>query len=232
VLPNIHAVLLPKKHHEEDTGTHQTESPLPAEAFHRRAMMERHKEEKTIDDLIYGQGVIINARWIMIGAGLLLVFWRSLSKLASLMEVRVSLVLLIGLAVMNFFLYTEVFRKRRTVATVVYLASVVDLIVISSIVFAQGGFTAESFVFYFPAMMALSVAFPPGLTVVYTLVILVVYVGICNTSLTAGAESETTPWLIIITRLLMIVGVVTCGYTYWRVERDRRRRAAEELLNR
>lgn len=195
--------------------------------------MARYKDDSTAlfpaekDDLIYGQGVIINARWIMVGAGLLLVFWRSLLGSASLGEVRISLLLLIGLAVMNFFLYTEVFRKRRSLASVVYLASVVDLAVISCIVVAQGGFTAESFVFYFPAMMALSVAFPLQLIVAYTGVILIVYTSICNNSLIAGAESETNPWLIIIIRLLMIVGVVACSHTYWRVERDRRRRATE-----
>jgi hypothetical protein len=174
---------------------------------------------KPSEDLQQGQVVIIAARWVLVAAGLLLAAWNP----AELGELRVQIVLILGLAVANFFLHTRVLMGRPIHATVVYAASAVDIAVVSLIIIAGDGFASGAFVFYFPALLALSVAFKTEATIVFTGAAIAVYGVIA----TASVITEGDDWATLIARLMMIAGVAVCGNVYWRIERDRRR-AAEE----
>ena len=59
-----------------------------------------------------------------------------------------------------------------------YVASAADLLVISILLIPQGGFGSYRYVLYFPALLALSVAFEPAVTLVYAGAAIVVYGGI------------------------------------------------------
>ena len=171
---------------------------------------------KSSEDLKQGQVVIIAARWLLVGAGLLLAMWNP----DALGELRVQLTLILGLAVANFFLHSRVLMGRPIHAPFVYLASAVDIAVISLIIIAGGGLVSGLFVFYFPALLALSVAFRTEATVVFAGATIAIYGVIGSASgLDSGAGAA------LMARMLMLGGVAVCGNVFWRIERDRRRAA-------
>jgi len=117
-----------------------------------RSLMNR---TETTDDLAHGQVVIIAARWILVMAGLVLALWNP----AAMGELQTQVVLLLGLAGVNFFLHARLLMGRPISTPVVYAASVADLTVISIAIIVGGGFDSGLYVFYFPALLAVSVAF-------------------------------------------------------------------------
>ena len=133
-----------------------------------------------------------------------------------LVELQVSIVLILGLAVGNFFLHTRVLTGRAVSPWVVYAASAADLTVISLVLVVSGGFGTSPYVFYFPAILALSVAFPTRLTVAFTGVAIAAY-GLVSMATATGSEGA-----IVVAQMLMLVAVAFCGNAYWRIERDRR----------
>ena len=179
-------------------------------------LMER---TETSEDLSYGQVVIIAARWILVVAGLMLALWEP----DAIGELRIQIVLILGLAVANFYLHAQVLMGRPVMAPVVLGASAADIGIISLIIFAQGGFESQLYVFYFPAILALSVVFRTQVTVAFTGAAVATY-GLIALSTASGDVEQ-----IIVTRLLMIAGVAVCGNAYWRIERDRRKAAAKPL---
>ena len=172
----------------------------------------KNRSEST-DDLAHGQVVIIAARWILVVAGLMLALWNP----ESLGELQVSIVLILGLAVANFALHTQVLMRRQVLTQVAYAASAADIAVISLVLIVGGGFNTIPYVFYFPALLALSVAFPTRLTAAYTVATVAIY-GLVSVSTAGGSDAAT-----VITQMLMLAGVAVCGNVYWRIERDRRK---------
>ncbi len=172
---------------------------------------------ESTDDLAHGQVVIIAARWVLIVAGLVLALWitEDTSNLA------VQLVVILGLAVGNFYLHSQVLQRRPTMSAVVYAASAGDLTVISLLVGMGGGLESGLFVFYFPAILALSVAFHPRTTALFAGTAILVY-GVIGATTLSGAGGE-----VLVTRLIMLAAVAVCGSIYWQVERSRREAAAE-----
>ncbi len=172
---------------------------------------------ESTDDLAYGQVVIIAARWVLIVAGLVLALWITddTSNLA------VQLVVILGLAVGNFYLHSQVLQRRPAMSAVVYAASAGDLTVISLLVGMGGGLESGLFVFYFPAILALSVAFHPRVTAFFAGTTILVY-GVIGASTLSGASGE-----VLVTRLIMLAAVAVCGSIYWQIERSRRETAAE-----
>ena len=132
-------------------------------------------------------------------------------------ELQVSLMLILALAMGNFFLQTQVLTRRPILANVMYGASAADILVISLVLIVGGGFDTIPFVFYFPAILALSVAFPTRATVAFTAAAIAAY-GIISVATAAPSEAAA-----VITYMLMLAAVAFCGNTYWRIERDRRR---------
>ncbi len=171
-------------------------------------------------DLSSGQHVIIAARWVLVVAGLTLALIHPDPE--AIGDLRVIIVVLLGLAGANFYLHTQLLTNRPALAGVVYGASAADLIAVSLIVLAQGGFDSQVYVFYFPAMLAFSVAFGTQMTLVFAGGAIATY-GLIASSTFSGDDPE-----VIVVRLLMLGAVAFCGMMYWRIERDRRN-TAEQL---
>src|SRR4029077_1166096 len=127
------------------------------------------------EDLVFGQTALVWARWILIGTGLVLSFWTP----ADLLTLQVQLAAIIVLAFGNFYLHVQLLRGRPAIDTIVYLASVGDLCVVTALVIVQGGYASPVFVFYFAAVVGISVAFPTILTAGYTAIVIGVYGIIC-----------------------------------------------------
>ena len=182
------------------------------------AWLRRAAESETAaDDLAHGQSVIVSARWVLVGAGLALALWSP----GAIGPLRLQVLVLLLIAVANFFLHAQLLRRHGAVDRVAYVASASDLAVISLLAASQGGFDSNLFAFYFPAVLALSVAFPPKLTAIYAGAAMWVYAVICLHSL-SGSEMTSANLQILLTRVLMVAAVAVCGAVYQHVEQSRR----------
>jgi hypothetical protein len=167
------------------------------------------------DDLVFGQTVLVWARWILIGTGLLLSFWSP----TDLLTLQIQLAAIIALAFGNFYLHVQLLRGHPAIDNVVYAASIGDLCVVTALVIVQTGFPSPVFIFYFAAVVGISVAFPTVLTAAYTAIVIGVYGIICFTT----APSDEFP--AVFTRLLMIAAIAVCGNLFARNESHRRQDA-------
>ena len=176
------------------------------------------------EDLAYGQTVLVWARWILIGTGLLLSFWSP----KDLITLQVQLAAIIALAFGNFYLHVQLLRGHPALDNVVYGASLADISVVTALVLVQGGYPSPVFIFYFAAIVGISVAFPTWLTAGYTTLVVGMYGIICLATAPAAAQPA------VFTRLLMIAAVAVCGNLFARSEAKRRAdaiRIHSELLD-
>ena len=164
------------------------------------------------EDLAYGQTVLVWARWILIGTGLLLSFWSP----KDLTTLQVQLAAIIALAFGNFYLHVQLLRGHPALDNVVYAASLADITVVTALVLVQNGYPSPVFIFYFAAIVGISVAFPTRMTAGYTALVVGVYGIICL----ATAPIDDYP--AVFTRLLMIAAVALCGNVFARSEAKRR----------
>ena len=169
----------------------------------------------TSEDLFFGQTVIVWARWILIGTGLLLSFWGP----KDLFVLQIQLAVLIALAFGNFYLHVQLLRGHPSIDSVVYGASAADLTVVTALVVVQQGFPSPVFIFYFAAVLGFSVAFPTRLTAIYAAAAIAVYGLVCL------ATANVSDYPAIFTRLLMIAAVAVCGNLFARNETHRRAEA-------
>lgn len=181
----------------------------------RRAQPRRHRE--ALSDEASGQLVIVAARWILVLAGLFLVLWNP----STLDDVRFQVGVLLLLAVANFYLHAQLLMRRPTLQQVVLAASAFDIAAITLLVFTQGGFDSNTYIFYFPALLAISVAFPLAIAVVFSGSVMGLYFLL---SLFSGV-TITDDIQILVVRLLMFAAVAFCGVLYQNVEAQRRQAA-------
>jgi hypothetical protein len=169
------------------------------------------------DDIKAGLPVIIYARWILVIAGFGLTLWNS----NSFVEAQISVLIILALAVGNFFLQVEINRKRAIPSWIVYGASVVDIAAISGVLALTNVFPSSTYVFYMPALLALSVTFSTANTAKYTTGALIAYALLAIAPINdAGGGDEAATNLLI--HGLILVSVPFCGNVYWRLERSRR----------
>ncbi len=176
-------------------------------------------EDGANDDLKHGLPVVIFARWLLVIAGLALALWNP----ADLVSLQVTVVVILGLAVGNFFLHVETSRNRPIKDWIVYGASAIDLIAITVVLGITGGFPTTAYVFYVPALLALSVTFPTRSTALYTVAAMTAYLVVSLTAI-AGAEVSSHGASALVTHMVTLAAVPFCGNIYWRLERDRRER--------
>jgi hypothetical protein len=176
-------------------------------------------------ELASGQLVIVVARWVLVLVGLLIALWHP----DPLPELRVEIGVILLVAIANFVMHAQLLRRKPPLEAVAYGTSLGDLLVISLLVTAQGGFAATTFVFFFPAVLAIAVAFPTARAAALSAiaVFLALIVGAPGAP---GAE----PLLL---RGLALAAVAVIGNSYWRLHRDRmhpsltpRREAAADLF--
>jgi hypothetical protein len=187
----------------------------PAAAKTAERGLSSFRGEVRSEDLAYGQTVLVWARWILIGTGLLLSFWGP----KDLLTLQVQLAAIIALAFGNFYLHVQLLRGHPAIDNVVYGASVADISVVTALVLVQHGYPSPVFIFYFAAIVGISVAFPSLLTAGYTAIV----VGLYGIIALASAPAEDFP--AVFTRLLMIAAVAVCGNVFARSESRRRAEA-------
>lgn len=172
-------------------------------------MLKQLPRSPASEDLIQGQDVIIAARWVLILAGLMLSLWNP----GDLVDLQVAIALILGLSVSNFALQAQIMKRGPVVEAVVQLASVADIAVISLLIMTSD--LTTPYVFYLPALLAISVTFHTEVTAAFALGTTAAYSLIATAMF--GAEVAT-----VAVEALMLLGVAVCGNMYWRLERERR----------
>lgn len=178
---------------------------------------------QTEEDLRYGQQVIVAARWVLVLAGLMLAIWNP----SELGELRFQFLFILLLAGANFYLHAMLLMGRSFNALVVYGASAADLLVITSMVVLGEGFDSNTFVFYYPAILVFSVAFPRALTYLFAAGAMGMYglIGLVSIDYSAGELQA------LVSRLIMMAAVAVIGSQYLTIERDRREAATQARLS-
>jgi hypothetical protein len=157
-------------------------------------------------------------RWILVASGLVLV----LLNPDDLALMRVQIVVLLILAMANFYLHSQLLVKRPVLDPVVYAASAADLFLVLLLIIVSNGFESNLYVYFFPAIVSFAVVFPTVWTLTYVASTMAMYGFV---ALVSGGDP-----LIILARLLMIAAIGFCGNQYLRIERSRRQAAAEAQL--
>ena len=169
----------------------------------------------TVNPLAEGQIVIIIARWVLVLTSLFLILADTTSVTFNTIRFEIMVVLL--LAVSNFYLVAQVLTKRKTLDMVIYGMSLADLAVISIVVAIQGGFSSNVYTFYFPAMLAFSLAFPMLELYLYFSATIGIYSLICLLTIHNVDDIQT-----LLVRVLMLTAIAVCGSHFAEIERNRR----------
>jgi hypothetical protein len=169
-----------------------------------------------------GQSVIVTARWVLVVSGLILALWDP----GPIGQIRMHVLALLLLAVGNFYLHAQLLMRRPAVSAIAYAASAADIAVITLLIVSQGGFASPLYIFYFPALLAFSVAFPTSRTVGFASAVVGLYASI--SLFTAATEGDVQA---IILRVMMLIAVAVCGNMYRRIEDGRRSVAADALAD-
>jgi hypothetical protein len=171
------------------------------------------------EDVFFGQTVIMWARWCVIVTGIVLVLWTS-TDVALLTQTMPFFLVLMAV---NFFLHGRYVMGSPLNRTVVTVASVVDLILITAIVVlwpGSHGLHNQSFVLYFPVVFAFALVFTRKVEVVYTVLAIVLYAGACILTGTVpfdlGSDDK-----VLVMRVIVIAAMGFLGNYYFRIQRDR-----------
>jgi hypothetical protein len=168
-----------------------------------------------LDDLSQGHTVIIAARWLLVVSGLMFLLYRPQSTA----EVAIGVLGVLAIAVTNLWLHTRLITRQAIEPEWAYWASVADLAVISALVLVQGSASSKAMVFYYPAVLAFSLVFPPGVTALLTSGVLTFTLML---GMTDGVDER-----ILVARLLSLAATALIGARYREVEVRRRSRRSE-----
>jgi hypothetical protein len=173
-----------------------------------------------VSPLVEGQMVIIVARFVLIVACFILILAdaKSGSAAVKFIVTRFEIMVVLLLAVSNFYLVSQVLTKRKTPDIILYGMSLADIAVISVVIIAQGGFSSGTYIFYFPAMLAFALAFPMMELYLFLGGTISLYGFICLTTLQGNVDNLES----LLVRLLMLTAVAVCGNHFAQIERNRR----------
>ncbi len=162
---------------------------------------------------LHGQMILVITRWLLVLAGLALILWNP----EPLNELRFKILFLLMLAGGNFYLGTQVLRRQVISKWIVYGASLSDLVVISLIIASEGGYASSTFIFYYPAILAISVAFTSFGSALFAGGAATTYFIIALVSMPFNDES----FQVLAIRIAMIIAVAVIGNMYRQMERKR-----------
>jgi hypothetical protein len=174
------------------------------------------------DDLRYGLIVIIWARWSIVVFAFILRMYRA----AEIPMLVITIIGLLAVALINFVLHTRILAKRPAKVAWLYLASALDLCLISLITGLEGGLHTHIFLYYYPAVLGFALVFPGAITTWLTFGVIVLYTGICLL-FSKPAIDFNGDEAILLFRLMSLLGVAIVGNRYRFVEGQRRAKAAE-----
>ena len=129
-----------------------------------------------------------------------------------------------GLAALNGYVTWRIVTRRPVTWHYGLMLSAADLMVITTALFLAGGLQNPHFVFYYPALLGLSLMSPGRATIAVASVVIALYILMAFiVSPTLIWDMEQEKWLVV--RILTMVGIVVAGTLITGWERNRRREA-------
>ena len=174
-------------------------------------------------DVWYGQIVTIVGRWFLIGAGLLLTFWRA----ETTSEAILPTYLLVGLIAMNFlmhgrFIVGSPMRKEVVLASCIVDVGIISLVILTARWDAASGLDNPFYIFYYPVILGFALVFPWRLTMTFAALVIAIYAAAvfldAPFSLSNSQMSEP-----MIARLVTLGSTAVLGNMFWRIQRQWRR---------
>ena len=188
----------------------------------------RTRTQEAAEDIFFGQTVMIWARWFLIAASLMLALW----TVDSVGQVVVGTLPVVGLMAMNFYLHGRYLAGRPANSTLIGLASLLDLAVITIVVLmwpGHRGLESQFFVMYYPVVLSFAFVMPRAVSVAYTVAALSAYSvacvvgGISSFTMDDGTAVDFGAVEVLAMRLIALAAMGGLGTYYWRIQRNRRR---------
>jgi hypothetical protein len=182
----------------------------------------RELEQDAVEDIFFGQVVMIWARWFLIAAGTIFFLWTATNAT----ELSIGVLPIVALVVVNFYLHGRYFLERPSNVMQITAASAIDIGLVSAIVLlwqsstvtGRTGLASPFFVLYYPVLLALAYVLPRRLTVIFTVATAAIYTAVCLPEITSITNAK-----VIVLRLVTMAAMGGLGSFYWRIQRDRRR---------
>ena len=184
----------------------------------------RTAAQANLEDVFFGQTVILWARWSVIVAGIVLVLWTS----TTISHLTQTVPFFLALMAMNFFLHGRYVMGSPLNRVAVMVASFVDLVLITAIVAlwpGSHGLNNQFFVLYFPVVFAFALVFTRRIEATYTVLAMLAYIAACVFTGTVPFDLS-YPDKVLVMRLIVIAAMGFLGNYYFRIQRDRLARAS------
>ena len=178
------------------------------------------------DDYRPNVTVAVVVRWVLLGTWLFVLHYRTEQDTTWVALNGIAA----GLVALNAYASWRIATGRSITWLFAFALGVADLTVITAALFITEGFQNPYFVFYYPALLGLSIMSPARLAFAVALVVIGLYILmalVVSPTLINAMEQE--KWLVV--RTLTMAGMVVAGTLIVRWERSRRREAvaAERL---
>ena len=186
-------------------------------------------QQEAIEDVFFGQAVIIGARWFLIVAGIMTLVWTAMDKQEPI-TLLVGVVPLIALMGLNFYVHGSYLLSRPLNRNFILFTSLLDLVVITLLVIFwpdQRGLSNQFFIFYYPLVVAFAFSMHRRFEVAYTVIAILAYsAAVLPTFDFAGdIVALQIEMKSLIIRLIALGAMGGLGNYYFRIYRRRRRAA-------
>jgi len=178
------------------------------------------KAREAAEDVFFGQIAIILARWFLIGAGILIAIWSA----ADVGQLSLAIVTLVALMGMNFFAHGRYMVGRPINQILLLFMSLVDVTAITLMIFFWNGKTAglesDFFILYYPMLLAWALVFGPGVTIIFSLITLGVYVMACVVGTDPQVMFSIIGFETLMARIITLGAMAGLGTYFYRRQRD------------
>ena len=175
------------------------------------------------DDYHYSQRIGVVVRWFVLTAWLFLINYRP--------DTGTTLFILNGmgvaLAVLNGYVTWRIWKGRPITRRYVLALSIMDLSVITAGIGVTTRFENTFFVFYYPALLGLALAFSSRRLSFSVVTLVAVAYAAVSIGLEPGVSYANREEKVLVVRLVSMFGVVAAANLMARIERTRRREAVE-----
>jgi hypothetical protein len=189
----------------------------------------RSAAQEALEDIFFGQVVIIWARWFLILAFAMLALWTATTET----QLTTTVLAVAALMAINFLLHGRYMMEKPANRWTIAASSLLDLGVVTAIVlFGSGrqGVLSPFFIFYYPVILAFALVFPPRVALTFGGLAVLAYVAACvlGDPLTLGEAANQKQ---LVARLITLGATAGLGAYYWRLQRAGRRAAVAAPAN-
>ena len=175
------------------------------------------------DDYRYSQRIAVVVPWFLLAAWLFVLNYRP--------DVGLTLFIMDGmavaLAVLNGYVHWRIWNGQPITRRYVLALSVMDLVVITAGIGVTSRFGNSFFVFYYPALLGLSLVFSSRRLSFTAVTLVATAYGALSITLEPGVSYATWEEKVLFIRIAMMFAVVAAANLMTRIERTRRREAVE-----